>query len=387
LNLGVTILLLLLIGSITAILSKRFKIAYTKLLVIIGVAISIAHHVSGAAGAEPTGELILTVILPPLVFQAALIIDHAVFKKVQKTAVLLAIVSVAISAIVCSLVVSSLTPLSFIAALAFGVIISPTDTASVVDTLKRVKAPKELATIIEGESLLNDATALALFSAVSTLTLSPIANAVDIAAKFVGGAIVGLVLAFIANRLTPFVNDENARVMITISLAYGSYVLASTLGLSGIVAVAVLGLYIGEYYKATRREELREDMMLSFWNLAAFVANTAAFMFIGLASNIFSLLQFAPLIILSFAATLVARYVSIQAVIVPASRLTGAIPQSWRNVICLGGIRGAVSAAMALALPEFPFKNTVVTVTFGVIFLSLLVQTWLFAFYTKKALR
>ena len=175
--------------------------------------------------------------------------------------------------------------------------------------------------------------------------------------------------------------------MITISLAYGSYVLASTLGLSGIVAVAVLGLYIGEYYKATRREELREDMMLSFWNLAAFVANTAAFMFIGLASNIFSLLQFAPLIILSFAATLVARYVSIQAVIVPASRLTGAIPQSWRNVICLGGIRGAVSAAMALALPEFPFKNTVVTVTFGVIFLSLLVQTWLFAFYTKKALR
>jgi len=387
LSLATTVLLLLLIGAITSILSKRFKIAYTKLLVIVGVIVSIVQTVLGSSGGEPTGELILTVVLPPLVFQAALMIDHSLFKKVRRTVILLAVVSVAISAILCSLIVSSLTPLSFIAALAFGVIISPTDTASVVDTLKRVKAPKELATIIEGESLLNDATALALFSAVSTLTLSPVANAIDIATKFVGGAVVGLVLAFTANRLIPFLSDGNARVMITICLAYGSYLLAGALDLSGIVAVAVLGLYMGQYYKATKQETSREDMMLNFWDLAAFVANTAAFMFIGLKSNVFSLIQFGPLILLSFVATLVARYVSIQAVVVPASRWTGSIPQSWRNVICLGGIRGAVSAALALALPDFPFKSTIVTITFGVILLSLIAQTWLFSYYTRKALK
>lgn len=334
---------------------------------------------------EITGELIINVILPPLIFQAALTMNYAVFKKVQKPAILLAIVGVAVSAIACSLIVSSLTRLTLFAALAFGVIIAPTDAAAVISTLKQLKAPKELSTIIEGEALLNDATTLALFSAVSALTLSPLLNVVEIAKQFGGGLILGLVIAFLANRLTPLLPDRNTQVMVTISEAYGSYILANALGFSGIVAVAILGLYVGRYHQETSPGDSGNDLMIGFWDVASLIANTVAFIFIGLTAEVPYLLQYAPLIVLAFAAVLVARYISVEAVLVPATKFIGKIPRTWRNIATLGGIRGAVSAALALALPEFPFKKVIVAMTFGVILLSLLVQTWFLSYYAKKA--
>lgn len=384
-NPGVVVLLILLIGSITSILSKRYKIAYAKLLVIVGLVISVVYHALGRPAAGVSGELIINVILPPLIFQAALTMNYAVFKKVQKPVILLAIVGVAVSAIACSLIVSSLTSLTLFAALAFGVIIAPTDAAAVISTLKQLKAPKELSTIIEGEALLNDATTLALFSAVSALTLNPLLNLVEIAVEFGGGLIVGLVIAFLANRLAPLLPDRNAQVMVTISEAYGSYMLADALGFSGIVAVAILGLYMGRYYQETNPRDSNSDLMIGFWDIASFIANTVAFIFIGLTAEIPYLLQYAPLIVLAFAAVLVARYISVEAVLVPAAKFIGKIPRTWRNLTTLGGIRGAVSAALALALPEFPFKKVIVAITFGVILLSLLVQTWVLSYYAKKA--
>jgi len=386
LNLVAAVLLVLFIGAITSIISRKFKIAYAELLVIVGVLISIASHALGTPR-ELTGELIISLVLPPLIFQAALTMNHTVFKKVQRMVILLAIVTVAISAIVCSLIVASFTSLSLIAALAFGVIIAPTDAASVISTLKRVKAPKELATIIEGEALLNDATTLVLFSAVSALTLSPILNALKILTEFAGGAVVGLILGFTTNKLSPLLTDKNAEVMVTISVAYGSYILAGSLNFSGIVAVAILGLYMGRYRQETSPEESKNDLMLGFWNVAAFIANTVAFVFIGLASEVPYLLRYAPLIGLCFVAVLVARYVSVESVLVPASKFIGSIPRSWRNTVFLGGIRGAVSAALALALPESPFKSVIVAATLGVILLSLVVQTRALSYYVSKALR
>ena len=384
-NPGVIVLLILLIGSITSILSKRFKITYAKLLVVVGLVISVVYQALGRPAAGVSGELIINVILPPLIFQAGLTMNYAVFKKVQKPVISLAIVGVAVSAIACSLIVSSLTSLTLFAALAFGVIIAPTDAASVISTLKQLKAPKELSTIIEGEALLNDATTLALFSAVSALTLNPLLNVVEIAIEFGGGLIVGLVIAFLATKLTSLLSDRNARVMVTISEAYGSYMLADALGFSGIVAVAILGLYMGRYYQQVSPNDSGNDLMIGFWDVASLIANTVAFTFIGLTAEVPYLLQYAPLILLAFAAVLVARYISVEAALVPAAKFIGKIPRTWRNITTLGGIRGAVSAALALALPEFPFKKVIVAITFGVILLSLLVQTWLLSYYSKKA--
>ena len=143
---------------------------------------------------------------------------------------------------------------------------------------------------------------------------------------------------------------------------------------------------MARYYQQTSPGDSSNDLVIGFWDVAAFIANTVAFLFIGFAAEIPYLLQYAPLIVVAFAAVLLARYISVEAVLVPTSKLIGKIPRTWRNVTTLGGIRGAVSAALALALPEFPFKNVIVAITFGVILLSLLVQTQLLSYYAKKVL-
>ena len=382
------ILLALFACAITSILSDRLKISflsYSKLLIVIGVLISIVHFVFQLPIKEFTGEFFLTLILPPLVFQAALTIDYEIFRKVQKIVLVLAIVSVAVSAIVSSLILI-VVGVPFFAALAFGVIISPTDAVAVIDTLKQLKPPKRLAAIIEGETLLNDATALALFSGVAALALNPITYAMDTVTKFVGGAVVGLVLGYLANKLMPLLKKD-AQVMFTISISYGSFILAEEFHFSGIVAVAILGLYVGRCLQKTQSKETRNELLLSFWNEAAFLANSIAFIAIGWALNPLDIVRYAPLIVFSSAAVLVARYVSVEALLAPLSKLIGPVPRSWRNVTTLAGVRGAVSAALALSLPpEFPYKSAIVTVTFGVILISLLVQTKALSRYASRAL-
>lgn len=384
-DIGASALLILVIGAFTSALAKRLRLGYAELLVIFSIIIALTLHTLGVQARDLTGQVIISVILPPLVFQAALVMDHSIFRKVQRTVILLALVGVAIAAVVCSLLVVFFTPLTFIAALAFGVIISPTDAAAVVDTLKQVKAPKELATIIEGESLLNDATALALFSAVSTLTLSPILNIVEMGTDFIVGAVVGFTLALATNKLMEAIHDINAQVMVTVASVYGSYLLADALNASGIVAVAILGITVGRRHSKAENHP-RESVLTSFWNVTAFIATTVAFVFIGLASEVPQLLRYMPLILLCFLAALAARYISIQAVLISASRMIGPISSSWRNTTTLAGIRGAVSVALALSLPEFPFKGTIVAITLGVVLLSLLLQTRILAYYVRRTL-
>jgi Na+:H+ antiporter len=384
LDVGITVLVVLFVCSITSILSTKFKIAYSKLLVVSGALLSFAYLALQIPPRELTGELILSAVLPPLIFQAALTIDYKMFRKVQKIVLVLAIVSVAVSAIVSSFILV-IVGVPFMMALAFGVIISPTDAAAVIDTLKQLRAPKQLETILNGEALLNDATALALFSGVIAMTLNPVHYGVGILTKFVGGAIVGLVLGYGANKLMPVLRRD-VQVMITISMSYGSFILANAFGFSGIVAVAVLGLYVGRYFQKTKPGKARNELMLGFWNVAAFLAESVAFISIGLTLNPLEIVRYAPLVVIAFAAVLAARYVSVEALLVPLSRLVGPVPRSWRNVISLAGIRGAVSAALALSLPDFPFKSEVVAVTFGVILLSLLVQTKLLSHYARRAI-
>jgi len=385
-NIGIAALLILLVGSITSILSKKLKIAYAELLITAGLLISIVYGILSTEPTEATGEFIISVVLPPLVFQAALMINYSIFKRVQKTVVLLAVVSVAVSALICAMIIVSFTPLTLIPALAFGVIISPTDAAAVVDAFKRVKAPKELGTIVEGESLLNDATALALFSAVSALTLNPLIATLDIAREFAGGLVVGLVLGFLAIKALPMA-DENAQVMITLAVAYGSYLLADALSLSGIVAVAITGLLIGRNWQKSQAKEAEAGLLIGFWRVLAFIVTTVAFVFIGLTADVGMIARYVPLIAICFLAALAARYLSIESILLPASKFIGLVPRTWRNVTWLAGIRGAVSVALALSLPEFPFKSTIVAITFGVVLLSLLVQTRLLSYYIGKRIR
>lgn len=130
---------------------------------------------------------------------------------------------------------------------------------------------------------------------------------------------------------------------------------------------------MGRYYQETNSEEPRNNMAVDFWNVAAFIADVVAFMFTGIASEPYYVWRYMPLIGLAFAAVLIARYISIGSVLVPV-QVHRTNSEILANVTCLAGIRGAVSAALALSLPEFPLKNTIVAITFRVVLFSL-VQT------------
>jgi len=366
---------------LSLILSSRLKIHYTLILVISGLCMAIIRYILGAKPPEFTGELILGLVLPTLVFQAALSLDFQLFSEVKKRVFLLAIVGVVISALVSTSLLVILTPLTLLAALAFGVIISPTDAASVIDTFKRLGVPHRLSTLVEGEALLNDATAIVLFSAVTSLMLSPILNVIRFTTVFGGGIIVGLVVAFVATRVRRLASGSTYQVVLSMAVAYGTYATAQALEFSGVVAVAIAGLLMSRTFQMNAESTERLSF---FWEIAAFMANAAAFLFLGLVADISMVLKYAALIAACFVVVLAARFASVYSVFGLASRIEEKTPQRWQLITALGGMRGAISVALALALPAgFP-KDLIVTLTFGVALISLLVQGSVLQAYVRK---
>jgi len=366
---------------LSLILSSRLKIHYTLILVISGLCMAIIRYILGAKPPEFTGELILGLVLPTLVFQAALSLDFQLFSEVKKRVFLLAIVGVVISALVSTSLLVILTPLTLLAALAFGVIISPTDAASVIDTFKRLGVPHRLSTLVEGEALLNDATAIVLFSAVTSLMLSPILNVIRFITVFGGGIIVGLVVAFVATRVRRLASGSTYQVVLSMAVAYGTYATAQALEFSGVVAVAIAGLLMSRTFQMNAESTERLSF---FWEIAAFMANAAAFLFLGLVADISMVLKYAALIAACFVVVLAARFASVYSVFGLASRIEEKTPQRWQLITALGGMRGAISVALALALPAgFP-KDLIVTLTFGVALISLLVQGSVLQAYVRK---
>jgi CPA1 family monovalent cation:H+ antiporter len=184
-------------------------------------------------------------------------------------------------------------------------------------------------------------------------------------------------------------NDPFSETALTVATVFGSVVLANSLGVSGLVAVAVAGLYFGN---ATVKKEA--DMSLkvrtavfNFWEMAAFFANSATFLYLGISMNIVRIAENFPLIALSFAAVLVARAASTYPILTATNRLTREkIPVIWRHVVTLGGMRGAISVALVASIPPTAseFKSTVATITFGVVLLSLIIQYIALTKYVRK---
>ena len=207
---------------------------------------------------------------------------------------------------------------------------------------------------------------------------------------FFGGVAIGLGIAAATHRLHSLMNDPFSETALTIATVFGSVVLANSLGFSGLVAVAVAGLYFGN---ATVKKEA--DMSLkvrtavfNFWEMTAFFANSAPFLYLGISMNILRIAENIPSVALSFVAVLVARAVSTYPILAATNRLTREkIPVIWRHVVMLGGMRGAISVALVASIPSTAgeFKTTLETITFGVVLLSLVIQYIALTKYVRKA--
>ena len=378
------ILLVIAWAFVAAVLSDKLRLSYTTILIVIGFALSFVSVPLGLHDLPLDRDIMLGLVVPPMIFEAAMRTRYEVFRTVHRTVFALAIFGVVVSALVSAAVLRIGLGLPLVAALTFGVIVSPTDPVSVVNLLKRVRAPERLTTILESEAYFNDATAVILYSVVLSFSASPVQSIGLFAYTFGGGVLVGLLVSAIAELLYRLVTEPLAETTFTMVVMFGSYALAETLEVSGLVAVAIAGLYMGNRTMRVAMSDKTRETLTTFWEIATFMATSVAFLLLGLKADLWLLFTYAPLIIAAFLAILVSRFVSVYP-IVSLTNLTGEkIPSSWTKVLAVAGLRGAVSVALALSLPESPFKETVVAMTFGVAILSLIVQGELLQIRLRK---
>lgn len=264
--------------------------------------------------------------------------------------------------------------------LVFGALISPTDPVAVLALLKELKAPQDLETKVAGESLLNDGTALVLFSVFLTMALqgqetSAVALAGLFAQKVLGGLLLGAALGWQGHLLLRVINDAPTAVVMTLAYALGGYALGEALNVSGPLVAAVMGLMVGTGRHQSMTHETQAKL-LPFWEMFDELLNMVLFLLVGLALITlpvsWSYLGFAGGAIVC---ALVGRFVSVSLPLALVSRIKRVkLPVGTVQAMVWGGVRGGVSLAMVLSLPETPYKAYLVSATWAVVMFSLLVQ-------------
>jgi Na+:H+ antiporter len=379
------ILLVIFLSFVGAILSEKFRISYTTVMIALGLVLSFLNF-SGELSTLPLDRsIILGLVVPPLIFEAAMHTKYAVLRTVRKTVLSLAIFGVIISALLTGLLLNLALGLPLVVALTFGVMVAPTDPISIVDVLKRTKAPQRLTTILETEGYFNDATAVVLFPIAISLTFSPLESATLFGYTLGGGLVVGLIVSGVAELLYRMITEPLAETYFTIAVMFGSYFLAETLGVSGLVSVAVAGLYMGNRTMNVAMSRETRVTMTKFWEVTTFIVTSFAFLLLGLRSDAGLLAKYSPFIIGAFAVILLARFASVYPIVGLTNMLGEKIPSSWRRILAMGGLRGVISVALALSLPDsFPFRQAIIAMTFGVALLSLIVQGESLVFYLNR---
>jgi monovalent cation:H+ antiporter, CPA1 family len=367
---------LLLIVSLVAIAVQRLRVPYTVALVVVGLLITFQSPLQ----VELTPELILALFVPPLVFEAAFHLNYAELRRNLPAILTLAIPGVILTTLIVGGLLAWLTPLSLPMALVFGALISATDPIAVVALFRSLGLPKRLGILVEGESLLNDGTAIVVFNLVLAVALTgqfnPVEGVVDFLAVAAGGVAIGLALGWLFSRLIARIDDYLIETTLTTVLAFGSYLVAERLHFSGVLAVVMAGLINGNVSSQGMSPTTR-IVLVSFWEYVAFLANSLVFLLIGLEVDAPALLAVWQPIVWAILAVLAGRAVVVYGLSWLGNHwLAERVPWRWQHVLNWGGLRGAISLALALSLPAAlgPDRELLRLMAFGVVLFTLLAQ-------------
>lgn len=386
-----TVIMLLSAAALMAIVGQRVKVPYTVTLVIMGLGFAFFPNF---VDFEVSPELIFGLLVPPLLFEATL---HLSWKRLQAdmfAVLLLALVGTLAGTFFIAWVIWYFVGIPWLAAVAFGALISATDPVAVVALFKTLGVSKRLSVLVEGESLFNDAIAIVAFNlAVGAAAPGASFTMGEAVGDFFivggGGIAVGAVLGIIVSQvILARVDDALIETTTTLALAFGSFLVAEEFGvifgiddfqLSGILSVVTAGLIVGNVGFRNTSPSTRITLD-NFWEVLAFLVNSMVFLIIGLQINLSELRPSAADVGVAVAAAVVARIFVVYGLGAVHQRVqpSRAIPRSYRHVQYWGGLRGAISLALALTLDDVGFSeevvDTVLLMTFGVVLFTLLVQ-------------
>ena len=400
------LILLLIVTLIVALLSRRLRVPYTLLLVIVGFLVGILPFIT-YEHIDP--NLILYVFIPALLFEGAwnAEIDRLVADWLP--IVLLAIPGMALSLLVVAVVLHFGISLTWLLALLVGAIIAPTDPVAVIALFQQLGVPDRLRTLVEGESIFNDGTAGAAYELIlavllPTLGLAEVSGnpsflntpALGIAGEVLwlifGGFLLGIGVGWLVSLLLRRIDDRLAVITVTVAVAYGMYLLGTALHTSGLLAVVGAGLVMGSYGRKNAMSPRTIEAADDVWEFINYLANSLLFLLLGFELALMHIVQSFSGILFGLLGAVIGRVLMIY-VFIPLqdilarwwkhgtperhSRLPRPrpVPSAWRPVMVLSGLRGALSLALVLSLPiELEQRRPVADIVYGVILVTLLGQ-------------
>lgn len=370
-----TWVILLMIATAVALLARQFRFPYVMGLLLAGLAI--ANSLPAQISLD--SSLILNLFLPILLFEAAINTDISRLRSTIKPISLLAGPGVIVAAGITAVGLKFAINLDWITALILGTLFSITDTTSVIAVFKEVPVPARLSTIVEGESLFNNGVALVLFNLIllfhTTGTFSPLVATQQFLVVVAGGIFVGLLLGYLGSGLLTRLDDHLSSILLTLVLALGAYQVGHFMGVSGVIAVVVAGLMVGNVGLSRQVSASSQVTLYSFWDYAGFSVNTFIFLLIGVELNPASLWNLLPAVLLAMLAYHIGRILAVYPLLAILRGFDRPIPIRWQHVLFLGNIKGSLPMVLALSLPiSLVSRSYIVAVVFGAILLSLISQ-------------
>ncbi len=380
---------LLSVAMIAAAICKNIPIPYTVFLVILGIILGLIarhnHQFEVLLQFQLTPDLVLFLFLPALIFESAINMDARLLMKDIIPVLVLAIPAMLISAGLIGVGLWLIQDFNIFHALLFGALISATDPVAVIALFKELGAPQRLTILVEGESLLNDATAIVFFNIILGLAItehfgvSDAGHAVwEFFRVFIGGLFVGAIIGIVLSELLYRIRAGVSSYMImSIVLAYSSFAIAEHIfHVSGVMAVVAAAIALG-ILGVSRIPQSERKSVDETWDVIALICNSLLFLLVGVSLDLSKLYSHLDSILIAIALVLIARAAGIYTM-VPATIKMFKLPHvsmGERHIMWWGGLKGGLAIAIVLSIPvDMPGRESILYITLGVVLFSLLVN-------------
>lgn len=396
------LVLLLIITLAVALVSRPLRLPYTLALVVVGLAIGFSPLLPDL---RLNPDVVVFLFLPALLFEGAWNVQIERLRADWLAVLLLAVPGLLISLLIVAALLHAFLGTSWGISLLVGAMISPTDPVAVLALLRQLGLPERLRTIVEGESLFNDGVGAAVFELVLGFVLASLRTTesvpsssswivvVEVLWLMLGGLVLGIGIGLLVARLLRLVDDHLIEMAVTVSVAYGVYLLGGVIHTSGLLAVVGAGLVLGSYGRRTGMSERTREATHAVWEFLSYLANSLLFLLLGVQIGESRLILTVGGIGLALVGVIIGRATMIYTLLplhnvfarwMTRSKITGwfswlphpePLPSHWRPILLLSGLRGALSIALVLSLPNtLQERGLLENIVYGVVLVTLLGQ-------------